>query len=195
MIFYQKHAWSELEARWSRPNLKCKRLWACQPRIKIMDMRELYEEMLLDHNRNPRNFGELSNPTHQGHGFNPICQDEFSVYLFIDDDNIIKEVKFDGAGCAVSTASISLMTQAIKGKPLPLALDIFERMRKLLTGVDDGQPPIELGKLKILEGVHAFPTRIKCATLGWHIFKAAVDGEDSPVNTEGEHFCATGGAH
>jgi nitrogen fixation protein NifU and related proteins len=161
-----------------------------------MDMRALYEEMLLDHNRNPRNFGVLDNPTHQGHGFNPICQDEFSVYLHVDSDNIIKNVTFDGVGCAVSTASISLMTQALKGKTLPHALEIFERMRKLLTGTDDGEPQVELGKLKILAGVHAFPTRIKCATLGWHIFKAAVDGENTPVNTEGEHLCATNsGAH
>jgi nitrogen fixation NifU-like protein len=157
----------------------------------MFDMRELYEEMLLDHNRNPRNFGKLEPHTHTGHGFNPICQDEFDIYLVIEND-VVKDVKFDGAGCAVSTASTSMMTQAVKGKSLSEALDIFERMRKLLTGNDDGQPPVELGKLKILEGVQAFPARIKCAALGWHIFKAAVEGEAVTVNTEGVHVCETG---
>ena len=158
------------------------------------DMRDLYEQMLLDHNRNPRNFGEMETHTHKGHGFNPICQDEFTVYLYVDDDTI-KDVKFDGAGCAVSTASASLMTQAVKGKKVAEAEALFERMRKVITGTDDGQPPVELGKLKILEGVHAFPTRIKCAALSWHVFKSAVDGEDGTISTEeGDNYCPTGAA-
>ncbi len=154
----------------------------------MFDMREIYEDMVLDHNRNPRNFGPLEPHSHEAYGFNPICGDEFTVYLNVE-DGIIKNVGFNGVGCAVSTASVSLMTESMKGKPVDEALAYFERMQKLLTGRDDGQPEVELGKLKILEGVRDYPARIKCAALGWHTLKAALNHQSGTVNTEGEHVC------
>ncbi len=152
----------------------------------MFELRELYEEMVLDHNRNPRNFGKINPHTHNGYGFNPICGDEFHVFLHIE-DNVITHVGFDGVGCSISTASTSLMTDAVKGKTTEQAMQLFERMQKVITGQDDGKPAMELGKLKVLEGVHDFPTRIKCAALSWHTLKAALLGHIEVVNTEGEH--------
>jgi len=111
------------------------------------------------------------------------------VFLQIE-DGLIKNIGYDGTGCSISTASISLMSEAVKGKTEQEALQLFARMQKLLTGNDDGQPPVTLGKLQVLEGVQAFPTRIKCAILSWHILKAALQNESSTINTEGpDHVC------
>jgi nitrogen fixation NifU-like protein len=154
----------------------------------MFDMREMYEDMILDHNRNPRNFGVLEPHTHEAYGYNPICGDEFKVFLEVE-NGVIKDLRFDGVGCAVSTASISLMTQALKGKTQAEALELFERMHKLLTGLDDGQALNQLGKLQVLKGVCDYPTRIKCAVLPWHTLKAALKGEQVAVNTEGVHLC------
>jgi nitrogen fixation NifU-like protein len=146
------------------------------------DMRAVYEEMILDHNRNPRNF--LRKPpgsTHHSYGFNPLCGDEFSVYLAVE-DGVIADVGFDGAGCAISTASASLMTEAIKGKTLKEAEALFADVRGLLTG--EGAAG-DVGKLAVLAGVRDYPMRVKCATLAWHMLLAALENKPETVCTEG----------
>jgi nitrogen fixation NifU-like protein len=145
------------------------------------NIRALYEEVILDHNRNPRNFQK--NPpasTHHAHGFNPVCNDEFHVHLRIA-DGVIQEAGFEGAGCAISTASASLMTEAIKGKPVEDVRRLFQGVHGLLT---EGDQPEELGKLRILAGVREYPMRVKCATLAWHVLKAALDNRPGTVSTE-----------
>jgi nitrogen fixation protein NifU and related proteins len=151
------------------------------------DMRSLYEEMILDHNRNPRNF--LKTPagsTHHAHGFNPICNDEFSVHLRID-HGVIADIGFDGAGCAISTASASMMTDAVKGKTVDEARRLFQATHNFLT--KDGpttERATDMGKLAILAGVHEYPMRVKCATLAWHVLSAALDDRRETVSTEEE---------
>jgi nitrogen fixation NifU-like protein len=150
----------------------------------MSDLRDLYEEMILDHNRNPRNFqhrpvGECC----EGQGFNPLCGDDVSLYLQVE-DGMIRDVGFDGVGCAISMASASLMSEAIKGKSEAEARELFERMRAALTngGIPEGDT--SLGKLAVLAGVREFPMRVKCATLAWHVLKAALDGDHETVCTE-----------
>lgn len=145
------------------------------------DIRALYEEMILDHNRNPRNF--LKKPlasTHHAHGFNPVCNDEFHVHLRIA-DGVIQEAGFEGAGCAISTASASLMTEAIKGRRIEDVRRLFQGVHGLLT---QGDQPEELGKLRILAGARDYPMRVKCATLAWHVLNAALDNRAGTVSTE-----------
>ncbi len=155
-------------------------------------MRELYEEMILDHNRNPRNFA-LEPPAganRHAHGFNPVCNDEFSVHLQVR-NGVIEDVCFEGAGCAISTASASLMTEAVKGRTEQQARELFQSMHRLLT---EAAPAGELGKLAVLGGVHEYPMRIKCATLPWHTLRAALDrNSDTVVCTESPAttFCDT----
>lgn len=147
------------------------------------DIRALYEEVILDHNRNPRNFQK--NPpasTHHAHGFNPVCNDEFRVHLRVE-DGLIRDVGFEGAGCAISTASASLMTEAIKGKRVEDARRLFEGVHRLLTR---GEEPEGLGKLRILSGVRDYPMRVKCATLAWHVLNAALEQRPGTVSTEDE---------
>ena len=144
-------------------------------------LRELYEAMILDHNRNPRNFGAASGTANRhAHGFNPVCNDEFTVHLRIR-DGVVEDAGFEGAGCAISTASASMMTEAVKGKTEQQARDLFQAMHQLLT---EQQPSAALGKLAVLSGVHAYPMRIKCATLAWHTLRAALDNEEGTVSTE-----------
>ena len=146
------------------------------------DIRSLYEEVILDHNRNPRNF--LKNPagsTHHAHGLNPLCSDEFRVHLRVE-DGVIRDIGFEGAGCAISTASASLMTEAVKGKTVEEAERLFRGVHKLL--MREGATP-ELGKLAVLSGVHDYPMRVKCATLAWHTLHAALANSPDTVNTEG----------
>jgi len=148
------------------------------------DLRDLYEEMILDHNRNPRNFQHR--PVGQcceGHGFNPLCGDDVSLYLEVE-DGVIRDVGFDGVGCAISMASASLMSDAIKGKSEEEARRLFAKMHAALTngGIPDGET--SLGKLAVLAGVREYPMRVKCATLAWHVLKAALDGEKETVCTE-----------
>jgi nitrogen fixation NifU-like protein len=153
-------------------------------------LRELYEEMILDHNRNPRNFGSPPAAANRhAHGYNPVCNDEFSVHLQIS-DGVIEDVAFEGAGCAISTASASMMTEAIKGKTEQQARELFQSMHNLLT---DERPAGDVGKLAVLGGVHEYPMRIKCATLPWHTLRAALDQEDDTVCTEplAPDVCAT----
>jgi nitrogen fixation NifU-like protein len=144
-------------------------------------LRDLYEEMILDHNRNPRNFvRESVMANRHAHGFNPVCNDEFSVHLQVH-DGVIEDISFEGAGCAISTASASLMTEAVKGKTEQQARELFRSMHNLLT---EEAPSGDVGKLVVLGGVHEFPMRIKCATLPWHTLLAALDQDDKTVCTE-----------
>lgn len=150
-----------------------------------MDVRLLYEEMILDHNRNPRNF--LKTPagsTHHAHGFNPMCNDEFFVHVRVD-NGVIADIGFEGAGCAISTASASMMTEAVKGKTVEQARQLFVATHDLLTKErSTEQPTRDLGKLVILAGVHEYPMRVKCATLAWHVFHAALENRSETVSTE-----------
>lgn len=145
------------------------------------DQRALYEEVILDHNRSPRNFQK--NPagsTHHAHGFNPVCGDEFTVHLRVA-DGVIQDIGYEGAGCAISTASTSLMTEALKGKTVQEAEALFNSVHHLL--MRDGQAG-EVGKLKVLAGVHDHPARVKCASLPWHTLRAALKNDQGTVCTE-----------
>lgn len=144
--------------------------------------RELYEEMILDHNRTPRNFMRIpQSPVCNAHGFNPICGDDFNIYLQVE-DSIIKDASFDGVGCAISTASASLMTEAIKGMTVTAARELFNDMQSMLTTGEELDETYF--KLKILGGVREYPIRIKCATLAWHTMNAALNNITDTVTTE-----------
>ena len=144
-------------------------------------LRELYEETILDHNRNPRNFMCVPEGANRhAHGFNPVCNDEFTLHLRVE-DGVIVDVGFEGVGCAISTASASLLTEGIKGKTEAQARALFQGMRNLLT--EDG-PRTDVGKLEVLAGVREYPMRIKCATLPWHTLLAALDQDDATACTE-----------
>lgn len=148
------------------------------------ELRDLYQEVILDHSKRPRNFGELPEADRRAEGYNPLCGDRETVYLKIDGD-VLKEVKFRGAGCAISTASASMMTESVRGKTRDEAELLFEKFRGLITGQPIegiGGPP--LGKLEVFSGVREYPVRIKCATLPWHTMKAALDGAPETVSTE-----------
>ena len=152
----------------------------------MSDLRELYEEVILDHNRNPRNYPHKpADANHSAHGFNPLCGDEFHVHLTVK-DGVITDVGFEGAGCAISTASASLMTEALKGLDEQHARDLFTRIHGVLTqeapAGDD--VPEDLGKLAVLTGVKEYPMRVKCATLAWHTMMAALEGKEQTVSTE-----------
>lgn len=147
----------------------------------MSDLRALYEEVILDHNRHPRNF--LKNPpgaTHHAHGFNPLCGDEFSIHLKVE-DGVIRDAGFEGAGCAISTASASLMTEAVKGKTVAEVEVLFRDVHGMLT--HEG-PVGEVGKLAVLAGVQEYPMRVKCATLAWHTMRAALEQRAETVTTE-----------
>lgn len=149
--------------------------------MNLSNLRELYEEVILDHNRNPRNFMiEPEGANRHAHGYNPVCNDEFTVHLKIE-DGIITAAGFAGAGCAISTASASLMTEAIRGRTEAEVQALFRNMHDLLTqeaGAGD------VGKLEVLAGVREYPMRIKCATLPWHTLRAALDRESETATTE-----------
>jgi len=148
------------------------------------ELRDLYQEVILDHSKTPRNFGELEGANRKAEGYNPLCGDRETVFLLLDGD-VLREVRFRGAGCAISTASASMMTESVKGKTRAEADALFERFHGLITGQGDGArggPP--LGKLEVFSGVREYPVRVKCATLPWHTLKAALDGAEEPVSTE-----------
>ena len=150
----------------------------------MSDLQDLYQEVILDHNRHPRNFGRLEDADRTAEGHNPLCGDRLTVFLKLKDD-VIEEVHFDGAGCAISTASASVMTEALEGKTVEEARAIFARFHALVTGKEDALDHVdELGKLAIFGGVSEFPMRVKCATLCWHTLQAAVDQSEEPVTTE-----------
>jgi nitrogen fixation protein NifU and related proteins len=155
----------------------------------MMDLRELYQDIVLDHGRHPRNFHALEHPTHTAQGHNPLCGDKVSVYLALDGERIA-DVSFDGRGCAISTAAASLMTEVLKGKTVAEAEALFARFHAQVTGGEIGDPPAALAedaeRLEPLTGVKAYPMRVKCATLPWRTFEAALkqSGGAAPVKTE-----------
>jgi nitrogen fixation NifU-like protein len=141
-----------------------------------MDLTDLYQEVILDHNKRPRNFRRIEGPSHRAEGYNPLCGDRVSVSVRIDDDRIA-DVAFEGSGCAISKASASLMTDRLKGCTVAEARDLFERFHRMVTTPPD-QEVEDLGKLCALAGVREFPVRVKCASLAWHTLKAALDKEE-----------------
>ena len=147
-----------------------------------MDLKDLYRDVILDHNKAPRNFGQLQPPAQAARGHNPLCGDQLTVYATVS-DGVLQDVKFEGAGCAISIASASLMTEAIKGKTTADAERLFDRVHDLLTRGDAGATS-ELGKLAALSGVREFPARVKCASLCWHTLRAALVAAPAPVSTE-----------
>jgi nitrogen fixation NifU-like protein len=146
-----------------------------------MDLKDLYRDVILDHNRKPRNFGRLEPSDAQADGFNPLCGDRLSVFVRLDGDRI-EDLRFEGKGCAISTASASLMTEAVKGKSRAAVAALFERIHTLLTS-QDAPPSQDLGKLAALSGVREYPARVKCATLCWHTLNAAL-ADGATVSTE-----------
>lgn len=151
-----------------------------------MDLRALYEEVILDHNRNPRNYPKRPEGTnHTAEGHNPLCGDHVSVHLRVE-NGVIQDMGFEGDGCAISTASASLMTEALMGKPEADAKALFKRIHDAMMteGVDSDQVTESLGKLAVLLGVKQYPMRVKCATLPWHTLQAALKRADEPVTTE-----------
>lgn len=149
------------------------------------NLRELYQEVIFDHNRQPRNFHTMPEADHHADGHNPLCGDQLTVYLRIEDD-IVTDASFVGHGCAISTASASLMTEAIKGKPVAEVEALFSAFHTMLTDASTAQAeaPAELGKLAVFAGVREFPARVKCATLAWHTLHNAIIGAQAPARTE-----------
>ena len=148
----------------------------------MSDLRDLYQQVIMDHKKNPRNFREITDANHLAHGNNPLCGDALVVYVKMNGD-VIEDVSFQGSGCAISVASASLMTEILKGKTLEEADAIYEQVHKTLTG--ETADKNLLGKLEVLSGVKEFPARVKCATLSWHTVHAAVDSDhDISVTTE-----------
>ena len=144
---------------------------------------DLYQEVILDHNRRPRNFRAIEHSSRQRVGYNPLCGDRLTLYLTLDGDRIA-DVAFQGSGCAISKASASLMTEAVKGKTVQEARDLFDRFHVMVTSPPETAAP-DLGKLSVLGGVREYPTRVKCASLPWHTLKAAISDEGAaPVSTE-----------
>jgi len=150
----------------------------------MSDLRELYQQVILDHTKKPRNFGKLEQASAFAEGFNPLCGDSVAVYLTVE-DGVVKDVRFEGKGCAISTASASLMTEAIKGRSVADVRALFERFHDVVTGLPEAEPDLEaLGKLAVLAGVREFPMRVKCASLAWHTMVSALAGGEQPVTTE-----------
>ena len=144
---------------------------------------DLYQEVILDHSRNPRNFGPAEEADLTAQGNNPLCGDRVTIFLKIDDD-MIPEARFDARGCAISLASASMMTEMIKGKSIAEAMALFRKFLALVTGQNGMGAGPDLAELKTLAGVNKFPTRVKCATLSWHAMVGALDGIDKDVKTE-----------
>lgn len=148
----------------------------------MSDLRDLYQEVIFDHYKKPRNFHSMNDANHVAHGHNRLCGDELTIYLRLDGD-VIKEVSFEGTGCAISTASASLMTEALKNRNVEEAERLFEEFHHLVTH-NDAEPARDLGKLEVLAGVREFPARVKCATLAWHTLQAALKDRAASITTE-----------
>ena len=149
------------------------------------DLRELYQSVILDHNKRPRNFREIEDARRTADGHNPLCGDKLTVYIELDDENRVSDIAFQGQGCAISTASASLMTEFVKGKSLEEVDQAFERFHELVTSRTDEEISEEgLGKLAVFSGVREYPMRVKCASLAWHTLKAALDETDATAKTE-----------
>jgi len=147
-----------------------------------MDLADLYRDVIVDHNRNPRNSGRLEHPTHEAEGNNPFCGDTLHIYVDVEDD-IIRDLRFECRGCAISTASASLMSEAVKGRSLEEVRHLFGEVHDMLTR-HDAPVPADLGKLAALSGVREFPARVKCASLCWHTLNAALARDPAAVTTE-----------
>ena len=148
----------------------------------MSELMDLYQEVILDHTRKPRNFGNLEDATHRAEGHNPLCGDQVAVSLRLQGD-VVQDIRFQGKGCAIATASASMMTEFLKGRKAAFLAEAFGRFQDLVTG-QAIEPPEDLGKLMAFAGVAAFPVRVKCATLAWHTVKAALENRQQPVTTE-----------
>lgn len=144
------------------------------------ELRELYQELIIDHGRHPRNFGELAEANHHAQGFNPLCGDKIIMHVQ-EVNGVVEHIQFEGAGCAISMASASLMSEALRGKTIHEIEAVFSAFHQLVT---EGHSSDKLGKLTVLGGVREFPVRVKCATLAWHTLKAALANESQSVSTE-----------
>jgi nitrogen fixation NifU-like protein len=151
----------------------------------MSDLRDLYQETILDHGKNPRNFGKLDGANHEAQGHNPLCGDRLTVFVKTEEGRI-SEVTFEGNGCAISMASASMMGEALKGMAVEEADKVFRNFHELVTAETEGTPEEDLGKLVVFSGVREFPVRVKCATLAWHTLRAALEKQvdDVPVSTE-----------
>ena len=146
---------------------------------------ELYQQVILDHNRNPKNFRKMENPTHSCHGVNPLCGDDMTVYLDVDEDSVIRDVSFHGSGCAISKASSSLMTAFLKGKKVDESRSLFHEFHKMILGeMDPEKEEHHLGKLTLFMGIREYPSRTKCASLAWHSMIGALDKKTDGISTE-----------
>ena len=150
----------------------------------MSELSELYQEVILDHNKSPRNFHRLADANRKAEGYNPLCGDQVTVYVKVEDD-VIKEISFEGSGCAISKASASMMTDSLKGRTTAEAEALFDRVHKMLKGeVNPGDDSHDLGKLAVLSGVCHFPARVKCASLSWHTLRTALKREKEVASTE-----------
>lgn len=149
----------------------------------MADLRELYQEVILDHNKNPRNYKKLEPCSHNAEGFNPLCGDHYNVYLNLE-EGVIREIGFEGSGCAISKAAASLMTTSVKGKSPEEAATLFESYRKMITGESTPDDPSTMGSLQVFAEVGKYPARVKCALLAWHTLTAALEGKQNSVSTE-----------
>ena len=149
----------------------------------MTDLQDLYQELILDHGRRPRNFKPLDAPSRTAEGYNPLCGDKVKIYVKMDDD-VVEDVSFEGSGCAISTASASIMTETLKGKTRGEAEVLFHTFHDLVTGQQAQLDAPELGKLAVFSGVSEFPIRVKCATLAWHTLRAAMNGDGEVISTE-----------
>ena len=149
------------------------------------ELRELYQQVILDHNKSPRNFRKIENHTHFAEGLNPLCGDHIDIYLIVNDNSTIEDVAFFGNGCAISKSSASILTTMVKGKTIKEAETLISAFTELATGKEMTEDKMQkLGKSAIFQGVREFPARVKCATLAWHTLDAAINGEDSTISTE-----------
>jgi len=149
----------------------------------MSDLRELYQQVILDHNKNPRNFHDMADATVKVDGYNPLCGDHYTIFLKVDGD-VIREVSFTGSGCAISKASASVMSSTLKGKSKEEAESLFGTFHRLVTGDASGLSAAELGRLAAFSGVSEFPARVKCASLPWHTLRSALEGKGDKVTTE-----------
>jgi nitrogen fixation NifU-like protein len=154
----------------------------------MSDLRDLYQELIVDHSKNPRNFRDMPEANRAADGFNPLCGDKLRLYLKVDDNDVIQDASFKGSGCAISTASASIMTSMLKGQSVERARDMFETFHQLVTRpkeeLDPADAGIGLGKMAVFAGVNEFPARVKCATLAWHTLKNALDNKQEAAKTE-----------
>jgi len=150
----------------------------------MSELRDLYQEVILDHSKNPKNFRCLEDPSRTAEGYNPLCGDKITLFIKME-DGLIRDISFQGSGCAISKASASMMTAALKGKSAEEADAIFQQFHKMLTSdPDNAVDPDDLGKLTVFSGVREFPVRVKCASLAWHTMRSALQGDSDPATTE-----------